>query len=509
MAIVSESIIFDIFAIILTLFIGLYTYFQWAFKYWERKGIPYVTPKFPFGTIKLFSSPPLPIGELFRQHYDKYKAKGHKHVGIYVFSRPMYLVLDVDYIKSILSKDFDYFVDRGVYFNERHDPLSGNLFTVDGAKWRSLRTKLTPTFTSGKMKMMFHILVECGSQMKDAIDTMCSKNCPVDIKDVLARFTTNIIGSCAFGLDCNCFTDPNSQFRKCGKRIFDLTKLETFALFLAFSVPSLARKIGIKTTPDEVTEFLLNVIQEAVKYREQNNIMRKDFLQLLIEIKNSVKDENGKGIGLTTNELAAQAFVFFAAGYETSSTTMTFCLFELTQNLEIQQNVRDEINKVLKKHNGEITYDALMEMKYMGQVIDETLRKYPPLTSLNRKCMKDYKLPDTDIEISNGTAVLIPILGLHYDPEYFPDPDVFDPDRFSEENKSLIKPYTYLPFGDGPRNCIGLRFGLIQTKVGLTFLLKNYKCTLNEKTRVPLKMDPYSVFVAAAEGDVWLNVEKI
>ncbi|KAF2881983.1 hypothetical protein ILUMI_24186 [Ignelater luminosus] len=508
MAIISGSLLLDILAVIVTLFIGLYTYFQWAYKYWERKGIPYVTPSFPFGTKDLFADPPQSFSDVCKKYYNEYKAKGYKHVGIYLFASPIYLVLDLEYIRNIISKDFDHFVDRGAYFNDRNDPLSEHIFNIEGARWRNLRAKLTPTFTSGKMKMMFPTLVECGSHMKDAIDIMCLQKCPVDIKEVLARFTTDIIGSCAFGIDCNCFSDPNSNFRKYGKRAFDLTKIETFKLFIGFSAPSFARKIGVKVTPDEVIEFFLNVIEETLKYREDNNVIRKDFFQLLMEIKDSVKDENGKGIGLTKNEFAAQAFVFFAAGYETSSTAMTFCLFELTQNLEIQQKVRNEINEVLKKHNGEITYDAIMEMKYMGQVIDEALRKYPPVTGLSRKCIKDYKLPDTDITISKGTSVLIPVLGLHQDPEYFPDPEVFNPDRFSEENKSSIKPYSYLPFGEGPRACIGLRFGLMQIRMGLTLLLKDYKITLNEKTKVPLKMDPFA-FVYTVEGDVWLNVEKI
>lgn len=85
----------------------------------------------------------------------------------------------------------------------------------------------------------------------------------------------------------------------------------------------------------------------------------------------------------------------------------------------------------------------------------ETLRKYPPITFLNRQCVKDYKLPDMEVQISKGTAVVISVLGLHHDPEYFPDPDVFDPERFSEGKKSLIKSFSYLPFGDGPRACIG------------------------------------------------------
>lgn len=369
MALVSESLILDILTIITTLLFGVYTYFQWLYKYWERKHVPYVTPKFPFGTIKVFANPPVPFGEMCRQHYNEYKTKGYKHVGIYMFSRPMYLALDPEYVRHILAKDFDYFSDRGFYFNDK-DPLGANLFTVDGARWRNLRIKLTPTFTSSKMKMMFQTLVACGFHMKDAIDKMCLEKSPIDIKDVLARFTINVIGSCAFGIECNCFADPNSRFRQCGKRIFDFTMMENIQLFVGIAAPSLARRLGFKTTPDEVIEFLSSVVEETVKYREENNIIRKDFLHLLIEIKNSVKDENGKGIGITMNDVAAQAYVFFAAGYETSSSTMTFCLFELTQNLDMQQKVRDEINQVLKKHNGKLTYDAIMEMRYMEQVID-------------------------------------------------------------------------------------------------------------------------------------------
>jgi cytochrome P450 family 6 len=85
----------------------------------------------------------------------------------------------------------------------------------------------------------------------------------------------------------------------------------------------------------------------------------------------------------------------------------------------------------------------------------ETLRKYPPLPLLDRVCLQDYKVPGTDLIIEKNTPVFIALLGLHRDPEYYPDPELYDPERFEEENKRLQKPYTYLPFGDGPHNCIG------------------------------------------------------
>ncbi|KAF2894457.1 hypothetical protein ILUMI_11719 [Ignelater luminosus] len=508
MAFSLETFFINLLIAILTILIGFYTYFKWCTKYWERKGLPYVEPTFPFGSLSNPITAAKSFGEQCQSFYNTFKAKGHKHLGVYTFGVPMYIPIDIKLVKNILQNDFDHFVDRGVYYNEVDDPLSAHLFSIEGAKWRNLRIKLTPTFTSGKMKMMFPILVECGQQLKEAMDAVTEKNEPVDIKEFAARFTANIIGSCAFGIECNCFKDPNSEFRKHGKRVFVPKGLEILKGFFGFASPSLTRRLRLTLLPKEVTSFFIKIIRDTISYRENNNAVRKDFMQLLIDIKNSVKDDKGNGIGLTFEELAAQAFVFFIAGYETSSTTMTFCLFELASNPDIQQKVREEIEEVLVKYNGEITYDALTEMKYMGQVIDETLRKYPPLMFLNRKCVEPYKIPETDIVIEKGTAVIIPILGIHRDPEYFSDPEKFDPDRFSEENKNKMISFTYLPFGEGPRVCIGLRFGIMQTKVGLTVLLRNYKYSLNGKTKIPLKVDPFS-FIMAIEGDIWLNAEKI
>lgn len=155
----------------------------------------------------------------------------------------------------------------------------------------------------------------------------------------------------------------------------------------------------------------------------------------------------------------------------------------------------------------------------------ETLRKYPAAAFIGRRCTKDYKVEGTDVVLEKGCKLFIPVMGLHHDEEYFPDAQKFNPDRFSEENKRDIKQFTYLPFGEGPRNCIGgfagrkvvlvvialvagARFGLMQTRVGLALLLKDYKFVVDvAKTPSPLKYKVNSVFLAV-EGGIWLNVHK-
>ncbi|KAF2902944.1 hypothetical protein ILUMI_03244 [Ignelater luminosus] len=512
MAIIFDCACTDILIFLITITVCIYAYFKWTYQYWKRKGVPGLEPSIPFGNM------PTPIlnqkyfGDEFMKQYNIAKAKGYKHIGLFIMHKPAYMPIDLQYIKNIITKDFDHFMDRGIYYNEKDDPLGAHLFNIEGVKWRNLRMKLTPTFTSGKMKMMFPTLTECGKQMGDYMEKACLKDEPVDIKDVLSCFTTDVIASCAFGLDCNSFKDKNSEFRKYLRRNFVLTTPELLRMIFGSSFPNLARKLGVTLVSKDVSEFFMKIITETVEYREKNNFVRKDFMQLLLQLKNNVLETGEQhqhdGKSLTLEELAAQAFIFLLAGFETSSTTMTFCLYELAVNEDLQERVREEINTVLKEHDGKITYDAVTEMKYVGQVIEETLRKYPPVSNLNRVCKADYKIPDTDITIEKGTLVLIPVLGLQRDEDYFPDPERFDPERFSEENKRNISQFSYLPFGEGPRICIGLRFGLMQAKVGLAVLLQNYAFTLNNKTKTPLEMNPNGL-VMSVLGDIWLDVKKV
>lgn len=510
MGLIFGSALIDLLAVVTAIIIIIATYIHRTYQYFKRINIPHEKPRFPWGNVSNPATRQISMGEQFRNFYFKFKREGYNHGGVYLSVTPMYMPIKMDYIKNILAKDFYNFVDRGIYVNEKKDPLGAHLFAIGGIKWKNLRAKLTPTFTSGKMKQMFQTLTDCGIILEKYMEEKIKDDQPLDIKEILGCFTTDIIGSCAFGLECNSFKEPDSPFRYYGKRIFVATKLQALRGTFSFNFPNAARFLGFRTLSKDITDFFFDVVEKAVTYREKNNIVRKDFLQLLIDLKNTDNKDNigGDGKSLTMNEIAAQSFVFFVAGFETSSTTMNFALYELAVNQEIQNKVRNEINSVLAKYGGNVTYEAINEMKYMQQVIDETLRMYPPVPILTRVCENDYKIPGENVILEKGTKVLISVYGIHYDEEYYPNPTKFDPERFGEENKKRRHPYAHLPFGEGPRICIGLRFGLMQTKVGLTYLLKNFKFTVNEKTNQPLKMYPRS-FVLSPDGGIWLNAQKI
>lgn len=294
--------------------------------------------------------------------YNEMKPQGHKHCGLYIFTRPIYLVMDPEYIKAIMTKDFAHFQDRGIYHNEKDDPINCHILVLEGEKWKRLRTKFTPTFTIGKMKMMFDGLLNCADQMLEAVHKIGDK--PVDIKEICACFTTDVIGSCVFGINCNSFDEKESEFRRYGRRLFQITLSLYLRTIFCSMYKNLAKFLRLKLVEPEISSFFINVTETILKYREEKGVIRNDFLQLLMEMRKEDRE------GLTVNEIAAQSFLFFAAGFETSSITMTFCIYELAQNTRIQEKMRAEIEEIIAKYDGKLTYDAVLEMKYLNQVVE-------------------------------------------------------------------------------------------------------------------------------------------
>lgn len=278
----------------------------------------------------------------------------------------------LDLIKRILVKDFQYFQNRGMYYNEKDDPLSAHLFSLEVNKWRNLRAKISPTFTSGKMKMMYPTMVAAGKQFREHLDEKVSQESELEMRDLLGRFTTDMIGTCAFGIECNSMKEPNSKFREMGRKHFETPRSALKDAF-KMTAPRLAQFLGITEILPDVAEFFMNVVESTIDYRVKNNVKRNDFMDLLIAM---LDDKTEGSDQLTINEIAAQAYVFFIAGFETSSTTMTWALYELSRNLDIQEEGRKCVQEVLEKHNGVMSYDAIMEMTYIDQIINGKILIY-------------------------------------------------------------------------------------------------------------------------------------
>lgn len=282
-------------------------------------------------------------------------------------------------------------------------------------------------------------------------------------------------------------------------------------VFLQITFKKLARALHMAAMPSEVGAFFMPLVRDTVETREKNLIERPDFLNLLIQLKNkgTVEDEASDSLEkLTLEEVAAQAFVFFFAGFETSSTTLSFALFELANNQEIQERVRDEVLEKLKLHDNKITYEALKDMTYLDQVINETLRMYPPVAQLLRVATQPYHVETMNFTLDKGRMVMIPTYSIHHDPTIYPNPERFDPDRFSPEAVHARHTHAFLPFGDGPRNCIGMRFGLLEVKFGIVQMLSKLRFSVSPRMQLPIRISKTSV-VLEAEGGIWLNATRL
>lgn len=227
---------------------------------------------------------------------------------------------------QVLIRDFSYFHDRGIYFNAEVDKLSANIFFLRGKKWKALREKLTPTFSSGKLKQMFFTVLDVGQRLQQHLAPFAEREADVEMRDILGRFMTDVIASCAFGLETDCLNNPDSRFRAMGKKMINFPKSKALRLILASTFQKQARALGVRWNDKDVTEFFMNVVRETIHYRKQSGLRRNDFMQLLIDM---MKDDDNSDVAsdgletteseqnnglLTFEEIAAQAFVFFFAG---------------------------------------------------------------------------------------------------------------------------------------------------------------------------------------------------
>ena len=314
-------------ALVAVIVVLVYFLNQYSFNYWSRHGFKQLNPKLLFGDAKSLLTMKTSLGEYYLDLYNKYKKDGI--FGVYISYSRALVVTDPKLVQDILIRDFNSFTDRPVAVDEVNDPLSGNLFNIHGQQWRDLRVKLSPTFTSGKLKGMFSVITDCGKVLEKYMDKDIKRGSDVfEFRDLMARYNTNIISSVAFGIDNDCINEPDHIFRKMGAKVFDTTLKNGMKGLLSFFAPKLFHQLKLKTVDKEVEDFIFSVVNQTVEYREKNNFSRNDFMQLLIQLKNQgyvsvdkedkevddTKEESRTSKKIDMNSLAAQVFLFYLAG---------------------------------------------------------------------------------------------------------------------------------------------------------------------------------------------------
>nr|WIT94153.1 cytochrome P450 monooxygenase CYP6WG1 [Euwallacea interjectus] len=504
-----EFTVFATFPMFLPLVLVLiFLYIKRAQNYWKRKGVPQLEPNFLFGDIKPIATGLESQASFFSKIYLKAKSQGLKGVGIYAGWTPFYIPTDAELIKRIMVKDFNSFRARGMYYHDK-DLLTMNVFFVGGDQWKKQRTKMTPIFTSGKLKQMFGIIKQKGETMNRIVQEDIELDQLIDIKDLAARYTTDSIAEVAFGLDSNTLRHPQHQLREIGRSILK-PYLWKRSIELMFS-PDFLGNFGHRTFSSDVYKYFLGMIRSSIEYREKTGFNRVDFLQLLMQLKDGLLEDKSKSPNdqkssiFSETEVLSNAFIIYAAGYETSSGTTCFAMYELALNPEIQEKLREEILDSLEKNDNQITYEEHFRNAIFRQSLQ---RKYPVLSMLTRGCTQDYVI-DSTVTLEKGTQLIIPPTGLHWDPELYPNPHQFNPENFSPEKIASRPENAYIPFGDGPRLCLGMRLGVLQTKLALVLLLKDFRFTLHESSKKNNVEFARGMFLTSFKDPVMVKATKI
>lgn len=403
---------------------------------------------------------------------------------------PVYLARDVDFIRQITIDDFEHFEDDIGFYESISDTLFGkSLFLLSEKQWRDMRSALSPaitgiTITGTKIRHEFDLIVDCAENTVKHLIEESKQSKPVrwEMMELFSRYATNVIATTAFGLEVNAFKDRKNEFFTIGTSILNVRTMKVaLRLFLSRTLPKLMRAINIEFFPAHFKEFFKSIVLNTMDQQDKTQLIRPDdVINIMMKVRTekmecqsdeishkemslTTFDESYISIGKvkqpwTDDEILSQCFLFLAAGFETACTVMAFMAYELALNQDIQQKLYKKIRNVNASLNGgRLSYDTLSNLKYLDQVILETLRKWPPVMFAIRKCTKDYEyiLNGDKIIIERGRSVWIPVYSLHHDDRIYKNPKNFDPERFNDENKHKIKPCAYIPFGIGPRNNIG------------------------------------------------------
>ncbi|XP_067317878.1 cytochrome P450 3A9-like [Anolis sagrei] len=470
----------------------LLLYGIWPFGVFGKLGIPGPKPVPFLGTLLAYRKGFVKFDSWCFQKYGRIW-------GIYDGRQPVIAVLDPAIIKAVLVKEC-----YTTFTNRRNFGAAGILKSAislaEDEHWKRMRTVLSPTFTSGKLKEMFPIIKHYGEALMQNVQKKVDKDEPVVVKDVFGAYAMDVVTSTAFGVNIDSMNNPKDPFVK---EIQKLTKFRSFdpRIILLFTFPILRtvfEALNIQVFSAEAVDFFTRSFakMKAARVKETKE-GRVDFLQLMIDSQTSNGNHQSNGVehnykGLTDDEILAQAFIFVFAGYEPTSNSLGYMAYVLATHPDVQQKLQDEIDSVLP-NKAPLTYDAIMQLEYLDMVINETQRLYPLGGRIERVCKKDVEI--NGVTIPKGVVVMIPPYNLHRDPEYWPEPEEFRPERFSKENKESVDPYTYLPFGAGPRNCIGMRFALVTMKVAITILLQHFSFRVCKETPIPLKLGSQAFLV--------------
>jgi cytochrome P450 len=384
---------------------------------------------------------------------------------------PAYLLNHPDYIRHVLV-DNNRNYTKDTYSNRLFERLAGEgLLTSEGQTWRRQRRMMQPSFHHLRLEQMDGMIVDCAVSMLERWQTAFESNRPIDIAREMAALTLTVTTRALFGVDLG------EEARKAGEvvnRAASYLEKPSNPQFV-----QAAREFG-------------EIVDRVIRQRRENFREGGDLLSSLM----LARDENGAP--MDEEQLHTQVMTLMLAGYETTSSALTWTWHLLAQNLWAIDRLRSEVRQVLQGRPPR--YADLENMSFISMVLDESLRLYPPAWTLGRRATGDDEIGG--YYVPANTVIAICLYTLHRHPGFWEQPDVFDPGRFSGENSRGRHKFAYIPFGAGPRQCIGNNFGLLEAALVIACVLQRFELHLLHAEDV----HPQAIFVLRPHRDVMMSL---
>lgn len=527
----------------LVVLIGVNVYYRRKLAFWSHVGI---------------KSPPT-LAFLGNYHQVILKHRGlldlewsrkyGKVYGIYIGTKPILACADIDVINKLCIKDFNYFRNHWqIGIPNRYE--KNLLFMMKGDEWHRMRSVLSPTFSGAKIKTMFKLMDRCTQDLLDTYDRKLEQSASgkavLDPLDLFRSFGTSVSLSSFYSFSVDSALEQSGNEKTVAlKKLFTDHSRDIFSHSLLRTIMTVVLPekfllaLGFSTAPTEKMQFFHEKTLLMIEERRKSGKKYNDYLQILLDLEQdqsrdevAISDDaeahhsgwevdeslykwkspaNSGRIKFTGEQISANALTFLMFSGETIGGVIASMVYILSFHPEIQSKLREELRKALPESPEQgcnFDYELLTSCRYLDCVVSECLRFMPPTLYSDRVAEVDYYIEKYNCTIPAGTTVQLCYYAVMHDPDYWPEPDKFNPDRFLPENRVNIKPGTYCPFGIGPRFCLAFRFALTETKVALARLILSYRYEPAPMAKFPPE-PAFSPFLANKYKNLLVSVSKL